>query len=537
VYLLEFHEELLKYKPEDCQIALNLISGSFKKRLAGGILPPPPYLSWLVWSLSFQAKYSGTGTLDYSKLFDSAMQIMLSVSSEGDAGFYFDIGAFYTMAKDLGSLITGGKDEDKTAIKNIVSSSADAALHKNGTSNNAKAPDSPFLDAIEKLFSFVDLKMSAAIRLVYRGEISIEMFLKRIKNKDWSWLQIPEDKSPNFKLYLEMPVTGTVSVVTKQIANITCDLVSLTRSSLKIFPSGIKAEMIGNKGANWSDVLRPISFQFIKFKTSDFIYHDDENPSYQLGDFFKCKVYANANNADEFGKDFQLSLEIPNEGLSIDFKTEEKWVSGNYFVEYESLSFNYLVELNSTIDVYSLARSESSNKNIFLKSLLNKQMNVYIRSTYGSDSGYISEFSHNKMLTLQSPYITVNSQSDKNTSIKEELVINFTVKNLKLPKGVALYCRIYEQNLNLHFFQLKRKGINEKGIVALNKGNNQFQLKIPFPEMGEIRPGWTNIDTDLDAYWEICFDVSLDKEGSYKLKFDKGLNSNWKSKEFKIRKK
>jgi len=488
--------------------------GQYIKKIAAGILPPPPWLSWIAWVVSFQAKYSVGGELNLSELaLKTAKRLMFSLKASGSAGIYFDIGAFWTMVRELGEVYIGNKVE------------------------KAEQPDKqphPFTESIDKLLEFADIRLSTCAEIKLEGQFGFEILIDKLLQSTDSapgkqeWIKWLKEYIPEMAIDLELPVTGLFSKWHVNLAKVSCRLLLLTRSAMVVYPSGVVSEALGARGAQIL-TSKSLVWKFSKASLDRVLQIISGNEkAIVIGSTITCSVnslhlyeiYQKA--ATEKGKTpklFHFWVKVYNSDEIIAVEHTEQWQEEiERHQVYNTLIKDSFTKFQLNFSIGTMQKTHPE----FVKRILKDGASALFYGQFGDDKGLRSSFNEkDHEIVFIPPRIQLRTVPQE-LSMKSKTTFSFTLHNCE-EKFEKLCVRLYEDDPGFPPESCSILNGAFNGVYALPTGQpGEYQCVIDFSKVTPPSTPWHS--SELDAY-EMHLSVALDEEEEFRLYFDGGIEN------------
>lgn len=481
------------------KITFEIGKGHYTKKLGGSVLPPP-YLMWLAYAVSLKLTYGLEGEGEFSSL----SEIKLKISPKGSAGIFVDLGAIWTMSKELGEAYTG---------------KVDRVTDNNASNYGDKKDDHPFGGTLSEIFSYVDIQIGCGIKLAMEGNVTTQFdFSPGEQDKDGKKkdrVKFPDDEAPSFTISLNAPIYGKLSVLSKEFKALSCDLLFITPSAAAILPTGIYLGDIqlweGADGLRKNFKNVEIQRKLINEKGVNEICIGEELKTTTNTKNIISKEHKILNKELPF---FQTYLKEPNDP-KIELETKSYYHGKSDNPDYNS---KCLFKSKFTISQNKLlSKLDYSNA---VKRILSNGYTNELQCCYAGDILQTARLGGN--IKIKPIKITNFKFTNKKKlyKINDIVSLEFSVEN-SMQKELPLYIKVYESNIVVtggnKEIKVKKDDKRDKGYFLCTQDSNtvnKYSCNVPLGELEKVdrfMKEWGN--------WDLCFKISLDFEGNYPIRF------------------
>lgn len=510
-------------------ISILKTTAKFEKKLGGSTFPPP-YLMWLAWTLSVKTSLSAGATIGLKAITPGGdakirRNIAFSFDFSGDSGLYLDMGAVWTLAESLAGKVMVEKKPFSQNQREYVTAPVIEDSRKNfvAVSDEGKLVASKtgfqFADSIAKIFEIANLQIGAAAKFEIAGKFGFNLDPEGWKIK---WPKTPNSLviSANIPLYMKL------SLLTKELKALRCDLLTLTPSAVAAFPNGL---YLGNsKVWNGTPELKHV-FKIVAIDKKISFEDNSKYKSVYLGQAFSTVVFVGKDSIgikeslkeNEFVpvKHSLLNLYLLDGGnkipveCTISAKNDMSNVEGGY---------DTVVRFDSKINITNELIKSETNLN-FLKNVIDGRSKFQVELCYANDPGMVYNTGDGKVNVCfpivrsfkAIPYSPENSQVIPNL-----VKVTFCLENC-FSDEIPLYCHLFQADIT-DMIRLKNRN-RENGIFLCKNdplNSNQWFFMIKPNEFQTKKVAFGLGDE------EISFKISFDADGKFPLEVKECLRDD-----------
>ncbi len=487
----------------DGKISASALKGEYVRRIGGSPLQPP-ILSWMAWVVSFQMRCLASLSVDFAEVIKAgdSKKVMFEVSPSGEAGIFFDIGAVWSLATELGVAFNG------------------SAKKKDDLGEDY--PDHPFADTLSKLFEMVDLQLGAAAKFVLDGCFACSLDLNKA-GKESGCFAIESKTGTTAKI--EMPVTGKLSVLTKEFFKIECNLAQLSTSALYLYPNGVR---ISSDFGSWRGLNAPGKLMVFGLGTLDRFMH--MNPPYEIvlgrqvesyiASIDLIPLHERNSGAKVSGYGVYI-VTSSNKKIDIDLESAAYRQSGKY-------QFPDGATLLSRMALNVETLRTDGDLRALTKDILANDTEVELWCRMGDDRNRQRTLENKQRVTIRSPRVVSFRKvaGPPKPSLSDSVTYDMQVSNLE-QKNFPLYLWPVENDAWGRTPILNVEG--SKGclkITPLDGRFGRYRFTVHLSNFADIRRGAEPPEI-IDNTWEVSFRVTIDPAGEYPLLFAHGGNGEY----------
>ena len=487
----------------DGKISAEALKGEYIRRLGGGPLPAPA-LCWMAWVTSFQMRCLASLSIEFSELMKAGSKTkktVFEVSPSGEAGFFCDLGAAWTLAANLGVAFHGSPKQKDDFGEDY--------------------PEHAFGSTLAKLFEMVDLQLGAAAKFVLDGTFACSLDLDKIANGAKGFFEIESKTGATAKI--EMPVTGKLSLLTKEFFSINCALLHLSTSALRIYPEGVRvsSEFGGWRGFN-------VGGKEIAFGAGSLDRYMLMQAPYEmvLGRPVKSHIASSdiiPNNEQVRGREVTgfATYIIAGSGMRIDVELVRSEYLASMRTGYRDGTDLFSV---FALDVENL-RTDAELRSL-VRDILNDDTHVEFGCRIGDDRSRSRTLAGGQKVTIPSPRITAFRvvEGPLQPTLSQSVTYDMQISNLEQP-DLPLYVWPVENDrvmgpltrtpiLNVE----GSRGCMKVQPVRDSNFKGRYRFKVCLSNLSDMKRGFEPWRT-LDSTWEVSFRVTIDPAGKYALRF------------------
>lgn len=486
-------------------------------RTMGKAWPLPPPASFLAMACALKGSLGLEGEIDGSEMaYNGKAELGLSLGLKGLMSVQYDLGLFYTLAKELGSAFTG---EEFAGIKTVPDSKN--GLLKVEKIYKAKTSEWPFMDILTEVMDYLGAKIgiSAKVNLlgVLKGKLDFEKLAENIR-EGFSFAEGREAQS--CKIDFELPVVAKVSKLEWTLCTMKIPLLTADNVAIVMYPNGIKIEGDFFKGVKFQP-MQPVVIKTFSFGT----FKDNHTLSSRIqagvGQVIESTVTAvkmidtktRPNDTVDLKIFFKYSAKSANgteQDESIQLETDARLVN---FIDSENAN----IKFSSTLSYSHTKLVTDSTFYSFVSQLLKKNVSGTLVCRWPADEKQDKPLANGVALTFLTPIVSdAFFVTSKMIQPYDTVTVQFKVENLGVGDNY-LYVKYFEKNNN----DLKDISfVNGKAMHgrAVLKNNGFFETVLSVSDLNTFGL----IDESDDDCWEIVFKVALDMNHRYVLPFNAG---------------
>ena len=386
-------------------------------------------------------------------------------------------------------------------------------------------PDHAFGNTLAKLFEMVDLQLGAAAKFVLDGTFSCSVDLKKLAadapQATKGWFAIESKTGATVKV--EMPVTGKLSLLTKEFFNLNCALVHLSTSALRVFPEGVRvsSEFGGWRGFN-------VGGKEITFGEGNLEKHMHMEPPYEIviGRQIRSHIASvgivPANEQVKGGAVSGFATCV----LTGSDKRIELELSKTAYSSVLDAVFPDRTDLFSAFLLHPAKLAADADLRGLIGHVLRADTSVEIYCRVGDDPNRAKTLANGQKVTIRSPRITTFRvvEGPVQPTLSESVTYDMQISNLE-QADFLLYVWPVE-NDGVWPTLVRTPILNVEGsrgcmkIAPVRDGNakGRYRFKVHLSNLSDMKKGLEPWRT-VDSTWEVSFKVTIDPAGKYPVRF------------------
>jgi hypothetical protein len=498
----------------------------------GKPIPFPLPLSFLGAVVSGQGNLKLTGTINGANAIDTGVPSFgLGLSLAGSGGVHFDVGLFWTLAKELGTAFTGkdiiGYTEKSNSKSGKTTFKPEYASELDGYT---------FMPIVEEILDYFNAKIGIAFELLINGTLTAVADFSKFKEGMKKVFALGE-KPFNCDIVLQVPLKLQISKLVWTLGHLKLPLLHASKNAAMLFPKGMTIEGDFFKGVEYHP-FNPISLK----KNKDTIIKNLESGNY-TSSYIGSPIVLTVTGeliVDEVNPP-QLDSEV--NGFTVFFNYDnEKLILGKVQT---SIELNGVAKLGYASGKSAMLKIEAilpfSQSKLttdaafitFSETIQQKDVTGTIEVKWnGGDNERLCKKSDTP-LTIKKPVIknarwiaAPKSIADLGQKIThanpyETVALRFGIDFLNT-SGQCLPIKFFEINNGKKFDAQEISVVKGKGFHAraYPQKNGEFLAIVPLSALNT----YNRVDEKNDEYWEFAFRVYTDLPCQYPLAFEGNAN-------------
>lgn len=503
----------------------------------GKPMPFPVPFTFLAAAASARGSLKLTGKIDGADVITQGKPSFgLGLTLAGSGGLHFDVGLFWTLAKELGTAFTGEALTSYTKRKGSKASGSKSWKAK----YEANKGEYAFIDVVDDLIDFFNAKIGVAVQVILNGTLNAKADLAQFANGLKKVFSLDE-RPFNCDISFEIPIKAQISKLEWTLGHLKFPLLAASPAAAMLFPNGMKIE---------GDFFRGVSFQPFKpvvLKPGKRIPISQLSVAEGIKFFLGSELKLTVDTSNMFDPASLPKINDEVKGISVQITFDASQPKGGR----KSCS----IEMDSTTTVVSLRRefatlstkasipfaqsrlTTDGEYSTLINELLMNDIEAKIQCQWNGSNDPAGLKAVDNNMRLYKPVVTeamwtnapkslsVSGAEIKSANPFDTVGIQFKIDHLDV-SGQCLPIKFYELNSSKNWMGAQKTDAKELSIIqgrgfharAYQKSNGAFVAIVPLGALST----YDRVDESDDDWWEFAYQVYLDLDFRFPIPFVNG---------------